>query len=77
MLQPLYSPKDRPITHVTGGWVCLTAGLNIMENLITLLNSQTIQPVTSLYINYIKSPDRPARNKSLYQLPQIPRLSSP
>jgi len=48
--------------------MCLRAGLNIMESLITLLNSRTVQPVTSLCINNIKSPNCSFHKKSLYQL---------
>jgi len=64
MLRPFLPPK-RPISHIEGGWVCLRAGLNIIENLINLLNSRSVQPVTSLCINYIKSPDRSVRIKSV------------
>ena len=51
-LRPLY-PRERPVTHCIGGWVGLRAGLARAENL---------SPTG------IRSPDRPARNESLYRL---------
>jgi hypothetical protein len=51
------NPQECPDTHCIGGWVSPRAGLDGCEN---------FAPPTG-----IRSPDRPARSKSLY------RLSSP
>jgi hypothetical protein len=53
MPRPLY-PRERSITHCTGGWVGPTAGLDMCEKSAPSLG--------------IRSPDRPARSQSLYQL---------
>jgi hypothetical protein len=47
-------PRERPGTHCTGGWVGPTAGLDRWGK---------YRPPTG-----IRSPDRPARSKSLYRL---------
>jgi hypothetical protein len=46
-------PRERPGTHCTGGWVDPRTGLDSAENLT---------------VTGIRSPDRQARSKSLYQL---------
>jgi len=51
--QPLY-PRERPGTHCIGGWVSPKAGLD---------RSGKSRSPTS-----VRSPDRPARSKSLYRL---------
>jgi len=48
--RPLY-PQERPGTHCTGGWVGPRALWTGAENLAPTM---------------IRSPDRPARSKSLY-----------
>jgi hypothetical protein len=50
--RPLY-PRERPVTHCTGGLVGLRAGLDVCEK---------SRPTG------IRSPDRPARSQSLYRL---------
>ena len=51
--RPLFTPGERPGTHCTGGWVGLRAGLDTCGKLAP---------------TGIRSPDRPARNQSLYRL---------
>jgi hypothetical protein len=50
--RPLYL-RERPGTHYTGGWVGLRADLDVWKKLAP---------------TGIRSPDRPARNQSLYRL---------
>jgi hypothetical protein len=44
-------PRDRPVTHFTGGWVGLRAGLDVCEKTRPSpgFDPRTIQPVASRY----------------------------
>ena len=47
---PHFTPKKRPGTHYTGGWVGSRAGLDGAENLVpTGIRTRTVQPVVSRY----------------------------
>ena len=49
--RPHFTPRERPGTHFTGGWVGSRAGLDGADNLVpTGIRSRTVQPVAqSLY----------------------------
>jgi hypothetical protein len=49
----LFYPRECPRTHCIGGWGVSGPGWNVAENTVPTV---------------IRSPDRPARNESLYRL---------
>jgi hypothetical protein len=57
-----FTPRERPGTPCTGGWVGPTAGLDVCEK------SHPHWDFLLHLFNRIRSPDRPARSQSLYRL---------
>jgi len=55
-LSALY-PRERPGTHITGGWVLLQGRSGRAENLVsTEFRSRTVQPVVSRYTDWATRP---------------------